>query len=495
MHIRRSLILFCTLIAVLCALVFPTFAAEETAEQVLIDSCLYGETVDVSAFSLTQDSLNSLFNQLLNDGKLPWYTTSSFQCSIRDDTKTVVSFTPMNLDPAKYDYAAYEAQLMEIMDACILEGMTPEQIALSVHDYLALNTVYDESMQANTAYDLVVNGTSVCAGYAVTYMDILNRAGVPCVQVTSEAMEHAWNLVQIDGNWYHVDVTWDDPSPDVSGYVSHQYFMITDDQIAAGDKPHYDWVSNIKCTDSRYENAYWKDLTSAVFFNSSAESYLLRSENYINKIYRRNNSGQETLIYTDSQSTADLGSGLYAYSHNGLALRNNRLWFGTLNGISSINTNGSDLRQEYTYDTSKNSRFIYSFFPGDGTLYLTTADHQGNLQSETDTLPVAAGHTHSFTKEVIAGNCEEAGYTLSTCQCGVSIKSNPTAPVHALVSSLDGTQESCTLCGYTRNTVQQYTYEQMPESLDIPYGVIFGGIAVVLLLILLLRPKKKKRRR
>ena len=48
-------------------------------------------------------------------------------------------------------------------------------------------------------------------------------------------MNHAWNLIKIDGEWYHIDVTWDDPTPDLLGRVNHVFFLISDDAIASSE--------------------------------------------------------------------------------------------------------------------------------------------------------------------------------------------------------------------------------------------------------------------
>ena len=40
---------------------------------------------------------------------------------------------------------------------------------------------------------------------------------------TADEIDHAWNLVELDGKWYHLDATWDDPMPDQGEDALHQY--------------------------------------------------------------------------------------------------------------------------------------------------------------------------------------------------------------------------------------------------------------------------------
>lgn len=88
--------------------------------------------------------------------------------------------------------------------------------AFAVHEYLADNVEYDYSVRDDSfnVYGALIDGAAVCSGYAQAFkmfMDILNAE---CMIVTGEAggEKHAWNLVNYSGEWYHVDVTWNDQS-------------------------------------------------------------------------------------------------------------------------------------------------------------------------------------------------------------------------------------------------------------------------------------------
>lgn len=90
-----------------------------------------------------------------------------------------------------------------------------------VHDYLVDNIEYDTSIARDNIYDVygaLVNGTCVCEGYARSFKYIMDNMGIPCVLVIGKATNsqgetenHAWNYVNINGTWYAIDTTWDDP--------------------------------------------------------------------------------------------------------------------------------------------------------------------------------------------------------------------------------------------------------------------------------------------
>lgn len=114
----------------------------------------------------------------------------------------------------------------------VLSGITPDMTEyekeLYLHDTLAQMITYDESTNAHNAYGALVEGIAVCEGYAEAFQYLLHRAGIQSFIVTGSAGgPHAWNMVRIDGAYYHVDLTWDDQGET----IYHEYFNITDRQI------------------------------------------------------------------------------------------------------------------------------------------------------------------------------------------------------------------------------------------------------------------------
>ena len=96
-----------------------------------------------------------------------------------------------------------------------------------VHDILLEKTVYNKSAAMNqSAYSALVNGQSVCAGYARAFQYIMIKLGIPCYFVGGTAGEsHAWNIVKLGNEYYNVDLTWDDASTE----GKYDYFNKTDE--------------------------------------------------------------------------------------------------------------------------------------------------------------------------------------------------------------------------------------------------------------------------
>ena len=82
--------------------------------------------------------------------------------------------------------------------------------ALWLHDFIINNAEYDNDLNYYTADGLLLLGTAVCDGYSRAYNLLLAQAGIGYARV--ESTTHSWNAVELtEGEWYHVDTTWDDP--------------------------------------------------------------------------------------------------------------------------------------------------------------------------------------------------------------------------------------------------------------------------------------------
>ena len=102
-------------------------------------------------------------------------------------------------------------------------GATPYDKLKIAHDIICNEVTYVSGSPYNqSAYSAIVNGQSVCAGYAEAMMCVCNALGIPAITVTSD--DHEWNEVYLEGNWYIVDATWDDDDPGISyGYFLKSY--------------------------------------------------------------------------------------------------------------------------------------------------------------------------------------------------------------------------------------------------------------------------------
>ena len=110
---------------------------------------------------------------------------------------------------------------------------------------------------------MLVGGYGICLGYATTFQLLMDLAGVECITVVGASYgstsDHAWNLVRLEGEWYAVDPTWNDPTggENVAGEAGsrlhHRYFNVTSDYLRDTDH-QWDYLSVPEATGTRF---YW----------------------------------------------------------------------------------------------------------------------------------------------------------------------------------------------------------------------------------------------
>lgn len=148
--------------------------------------------------------------------------------------------------------AEVAAKVAEILASIVTPEMNDFQKEKAIHDWIVANVAYDTSLKRHSAYDgLFGSGKTVCQGYALLAYKMLTEAGIENKIVEGKAggQLHTWNLVKLDGAWYHLDTTWDDPTPDEAGRVEYDYYNLTDAQIKANHK----WTKSYPAAETAFD--------------------------------------------------------------------------------------------------------------------------------------------------------------------------------------------------------------------------------------------------
>ena len=130
---------------------------------------------------------------------------------------------------------AIEARAAEILDP--LEGASPFEIALAIHDALAVIPYSFNELQPDrdNLYGTLVRRAAICGGYASAFLYLTELAGLESVFIAGKSgrgVSHAWNAVRLDGSWHFVDVTWNRPLGRFDS-VFHSYFLIDTQTLLA----------------------------------------------------------------------------------------------------------------------------------------------------------------------------------------------------------------------------------------------------------------------
>ncbi len=185
-------------------------------------------------YTVTGDELSIVYDMVFRDYPEYFWLKGGWSGSTMNGY--VISIAPgyhMTGATLETAQAALEQQVAAL--TADLEGKSDYEKSLLLHNRVADATVYVQQGYHQTAYGALVQGAAVCAGYARAYQLLMQRAGIPAWYVTGSSINpgtgmpenHGWNLVQLDGEWYYTDVTWDDqPS-----YTFYAYLNTTTDQI------------------------------------------------------------------------------------------------------------------------------------------------------------------------------------------------------------------------------------------------------------------------
>lgn len=144
------------------------------------------------------------------------------------------------------------AKVDEIFTEVIKDDMSLEDKIKAIHDYIINNTKYDTnrsdnkvvSYQSDNAYGALIENYAICGGYADSMKLFLDKLDIPNYKVSSE--NHIWNLVYLNENWYHLDLTWDDPVTSTGEDVlEYDYFLITTDELRELESDQHGFDENI----------------------------------------------------------------------------------------------------------------------------------------------------------------------------------------------------------------------------------------------------------
>ena len=165
-------------------------------------------------------------------------------------------------------------QAFETFYSTVHENMSKAEISYALYRELQKNIVYEvnsSSQYQRTAAGALLDGKGVCEDYSLSYKKLMNGAGIQTVCVEGkertvyegETVAHMWNRINIDGQWYNADATWDD-YPFAEKYLrSHcegKYFLTSDSRFYGADALNHPLIYQKylpvpAANDARYENA------------------------------------------------------------------------------------------------------------------------------------------------------------------------------------------------------------------------------------------------
>lgn len=226
---------------------YSSLSAEEKIEYTKI----YNSYMNKKDFTVnvTEDKLSVLINSILYDNPEIFWVDSSYSFSKSPSgifVEPEYRFNDEEIEKMKAELSAEVSRIVALAGS----GASDFGREKFFHDYICKNTVYDLETYDNfgdSAYSVLIDGKAICEGYAralkmlLDACEIYNYLVVGNTENDEGKMEgHMWNVVSVDGELYHIDVTWDDADGDL-GEIIYLYFNLTDDDIR---KDHFDIEPN-----------------------------------------------------------------------------------------------------------------------------------------------------------------------------------------------------------------------------------------------------------
>lgn len=279
----------------------------------------------------------------------------------------------MTVEETKEYFAQVDKKVDEILSV-VSDDMTDLEKALAIHEYLVYNSAYDYDNLVNgtlpresySSAGLFMKGTGVCNAYAYGYQYLMTKLGIECYVTSSAPMNHAWNIIELNGNYYHVDCTWDDPVPDSKGKVRHNHFLVSDSAME-NDLDHYAWDrTDLVCSDTAYDDAYWTNVDTQIIQMGSKSFYMAEGILYC----REGNSIRE--IANAGIWPVWGGGGIWNAYYSGLFYENGYLYYNTYSSIMRVyvNADGSG-KPEVVYRPDLSEGYVYGIYQeGDEIKYV-----------------------------------------------------------------------------------------------------------------------------
>lgn len=277
----------------------------------------YETKIDIKEFNIPVSEIKRIVNKA-------FYMYSEMYCVnsytyYYSNQNIVLTFCPIYSETAEVMskklrlYKAYKENVL----SNVTEDMTDLEKIITIHDYLVMYLEYDGDYSIYDGVNMAMSGTGVCQGYSQLFYDLCTDLGISCGFALRDAIKdengkvieagHIWNIVKLNGEWYHVDLTWDDPLNDVYGRVSHEFFLVSDERIKQLDSTRKFMSSERECTSKQYDDPVWDNKWFSPIVVDNYWLYYIKDR----KIMRYNFETEEILYSFSNEGILLSGLGIY----------------------------------------------------------------------------------------------------------------------------------------------------------------------------------------
>lgn len=355
-----------------------TFNGEAPLEEYLITQVkLMNPNIDVSMYNILETDINALVLKVFEVPELFFVDPTSVRYYRYEDTETGLVY----VKSLEFTYLMSE---VEINDSnAIIDGVVKEYLAgiqsswndlekiIYTKDFLCKNCSYAKNIitTSHTLYGALVDKEPVCDGYSKAFNYLLSKVGINTLFVTSSAMSHAWSMVELNGNYYHVDVTWDDDDGGV-GRTRYMHFIVSDSGMSDSGRQHYSWVvpGNVTATNTKYDREFWYGNENYLIYKDYLWYYVVGTTQVNSLMFNCADLRVDPITITSKSIDTE-----YVLYKAGLTSLRNNMYFTTMSSIYKINFPCDVVEKIYTLP-NPSEKVIYSIECIDGKFYYDTID-------------------------------------------------------------------------------------------------------------------------
>lgn len=171
--------------------------------------------------------------------------------STQTDTLRTVTITTQK-SYTETDIKLVNDSIKNMEDEIFDKSLSKRDQIKKIHDYIINNSKYDSNRTDNNiieyksdlAYGPLIENYGICGGYSDAMELFLEDLGIKSYKVSSQA--HVWNAVYLDDNWYHLDLTWDDPVTNTGeDLLEEKFFLISTNDLLQLEQTQHNFDKTI----------------------------------------------------------------------------------------------------------------------------------------------------------------------------------------------------------------------------------------------------------
>lgn len=360
-------------------------AGESLEERVVSSLQRKADYIYIADYEIAERDIMDYYKEVLYKHPELFYVTSEIGIFQWPDENNVSSIIPTYHEMEEGD-AEWVFEKMNKPLSMLDEDMTTVEKILFLHDYLCVNVEYAEGNTNKDEYHsilgIVTEGKVVCEGYAKAFQYYMNKLEIPCRVVIGG--NHAWNQVQIDGAWYMLDVTFDDPTPDEYGRVRHTYFLKSDTKLS-----DHTWNKNLYqvCNSTTYDDAFWNDVQTQMIYRDGGWYYINGNDDEDMNLYYHDftthslkDKGDMRISLTEKWKVSKTKNHYWFGSYGKIAKFDDKLIYSTPTRIFLCSFDGENV--ECIAHEMERDQFIYGMkLEGDHLLYQVAKSPMSDKQN------------------------------------------------------------------------------------------------------------------